>query len=268
MKSAPRAGALNERIRLLWIGGVLLSALWGCTSLAPRGLSPAASEPSPPAEPGALFVADGAGNFQACSLALCDAIAEENLPLRVHTFDWSHGKYRILADQLGFQHAQEEGAKLALVIADFHREHPHVPIYLAAHSAGSSVAVAALEKLPPNLVQRVVLLAPSICADYDLRPALRNVGDAIYVHYSRNDWWYLGFATQVIGTQDRSWIHPASGRVGFRMSMGCEEDNLLIGKLRQRPWDPADRVLGNRGGHFGCYQSDFLKKEVLPYLRN
>ncbi len=220
--------------------------------------------PPPQAPEVAIFVADGAGNFQACSEALRQTSSQDKPPPFVHTFEWSHGYCRILADQLDFHYAQSAGRALAKEVEVFHERMPKCRIYLVGHSAGSTVILSALENAPPGIVERAFLVAPAVSANYDLRLALRNVKHSLHVYYSRHDWWYLGLATQVVGTQDRKWVESASGRVGFRYEPTTPEEETLTQKLKQHPWKTADGQTGNFGGHFGAYQHEFLRRNLLP----
>lgn len=251
-----RLRAVLERMHLI----VLLLLLPGCStfSLVRRPVTP----PTRPAS--IFFVADGAGNFQAFSKTLRDVVYRDKLPAYVHTFEWSHGYGRILADQLDFDYAQAAGKELAAQVEDFHVRYPGCRIFLMGHSAGASVALAALEQAPPGVVERAFLVAPSVSADYDPTAALRNVKHAVHVYYSRHDWWYLGFATQVVGTHDRSWLAPAAGRVGFEVAPTSVDGDPLRAKLKQHPWQPHDSETGNLGGHFGGYQPEFLRRNILP----
>lgn len=219
----------------------------------------------PAAPAGAVvFVADGAGNFQAASDSLRKAIRKHHAPVHVVTFVWSHGYYRIVADQLGFRHAQAQGKRLAHEVQAYAALHSHTPIYLLGHSAGATVVLSALENLPPGTVERAFLLSPSVSANYDVRPAVQSVSLGLHVYYSRHDYWYLGLATHFLGTADRRFFQPASGRVGFDVD---DHDPALWGKLIQRPWTPADGFTKNFGGHFGNYQPDFLRFYLLPLVQ-
>ncbi len=126
------------------------------------------------------------------------------------------------------------------------------------------MVLSALENGRPGVVERAFLVAPSVSARYELTPALTNVKHAVHVYYSRHDWYYLGIATHVVGTQDRKWFEPASGRVGFRFEPKSPEQQALAAKLLQHPWKQSDTQTGNLGGHFGAYQSEFLRRNVLP----
>src|SRR5439155_19985367 len=113
------------------------------------------------------------------------AIEQDRLPIQEATVEWSHGFGRIIADQIGYAHARAQGCKLAQVLSKFRLDHPSAPLYLLAHSAGSAVAVVALENLPPDTVERAFLLAPSLSAAYDVRPALKAVRRGLHVYFSR-----------------------------------------------------------------------------------
>jgi pimeloyl-ACP methyl ester carboxylesterase len=212
-----------------------------------------------------VFAVDGAGGFQATSRSLHRAILDAGLPLYVESVAWSHGFGRFLADQVDEEHAREEGRCLAERIQGWHQKAPGKPVYLVAHSAGSAVALAAAESLPPGSVERIVLLAPAVSRSYDLRSALRCAKQGVDVFHSERDWGYLGLGTAVVGTADRRW-EPAAGRVGFRPEVTTPEDAALYEKLRQHPWDSCVEWTGNHGGHYGPYQARFLRAYVLPLL--
>lgn len=212
-----------------------------------------------------IFVADGAGDFRAASQSIRRVVGEDGLPIRVDPFIWSHGFCRIFRDELHYSYARWQGQQLAAAIMAFRQAHPEERVHLVGHSAGAIVALAAAECLPPFSVDSIALLAPSLSANYDLRPALRSVRGHIDVYYSCMDWVYLGVATQILGTPDRGQV-PSSGRIGFKAFTSCPEDAWLLAKLRQHPWEHHDVVAGNHGGHYGAYQEGYLRARVLPLL--
>src|SRR5205807_1646931 len=69
----------------------------------------------PPAahRPVAVFAADGAGNFRVASMMLRQVVEEDELPIEVYSFEWSHGYARVLSDQVAFSHARDKGKHLA-----------------------------------------------------------------------------------------------------------------------------------------------------------
>jgi pimeloyl-ACP methyl ester carboxylesterase len=210
-----------------------------------------------------VFTADGAGDYLSTSAALREAVAEARLPLHVEPFEWSHGPGRILIDQIDYAHARQEGRRLAGAVSTYRQSCPDGEVYLVSHSAGSAVVLAAAECLPPDSVDRIILLAPAVSTDYDLRPALRCARDGIDVFYSRRD--ALLLMVGIIGTVDRRWT-AAAGRVGFRPQLGCPGDALLYAKLRQHPWAPCVAWTGHNGGHYGVYRDGYLRAYVVPLL--
>ena len=234
----------------------------------PRPLRAQASPVSAPApalcRPVAVFAADGAGNFRTASMMLHQVIAEDALPIEIYSFEWSHGYMRVVSDQTAFSHARDKAKLLAEQIMAYHDAYPKVPIYLYAHSAGCAVATRAIEELPPGMVERVILLAPALSANYDVVPCLERVNRGLHVFYSRQDWCYLGLCTYMFGTADRR-FSCCSGRVGFRRESETLEP-ALAAKLFQHGWQPDERALGNNGGHFGGYQPAYLRVHIIPLL--
>src|SRR4051794_2007172 len=79
-------------------GGLLLvltMALAGCSG-PPRRVAMSSPALTPPQA--IVFSVDGAGNFQGLSDSFKELVSEDPLPLHVHTFEWSHGYRRIVAD--------------------------------------------------------------------------------------------------------------------------------------------------------------------------
>src|SRR5207248_1707593 len=89
-----------------------LVALWlpACAQL-PSYLS-SYDELDPPAEH-VLLVADGAGDYRACSTSIRDTAHADGLPLEVVTFVWSHGYLRNFADHNDYAFARLRGRELA-----------------------------------------------------------------------------------------------------------------------------------------------------------
>jgi pimeloyl-ACP methyl ester carboxylesterase len=210
-----------------------------------------------------VLVADGAGNFRGATANLRRTACETDAPLYVEPFVWSHGYCRILADQMGREHIREQGKRLAEVVLAHRRQDPATLIYLVGHSAGSGVVLSAVESLPADAVERIILLAPAVSAHHDLRPALTASRRGVDVFYSKADWWYLGMGVTLTGTADRHW-DPAAGRVGFEPSACRPEEAPLYEKLRQYPWQENLSWTGHKGGHYGAHQPGFLKAFVLP----
>jgi pimeloyl-ACP methyl ester carboxylesterase len=251
----------NPFFPLRWLWPLILGGL-GCAAHQHVAYSPGC----PPASQGVVFTVDGAGGFQGTSKALRKAAAEEHLPLCVETFPWSHGYGLGLADQIGYEHSREQGRRLAALVVARRCACPDKEIDLVGHSAGTAVVLAAAEALPPGSVDHIILLAPSVAASHDLRPALRCARKGVDVFYSSRDRLYLGVGVTLVGTADGRWT-AAAGRSGFRPVIETPADAALYANLRQHPWNPSVEWTGNWGGHYGSHQAQYLHAYVLPILR-
>jgi len=212
-----------------------------------------------------VYVADGSGDYRTTSAALGQAVRDTGAPLRIETFVWSHGYSRLLADHLDHANHIQEGQRLAALIVASRQTCPDHAVYLVGHSSGTAVVLAAAEASPPGSIERILLLAPAVSKEYDLRPALRSTRQGIDVFTSRHDVGALGIGTTLIGTADHRWS-AAAGRVGFAPVVTCPGDDALYAKLRNHPWDPCVSWSGNRGSHYGTIQPGYTRAYLLPLL--
>jgi pimeloyl-ACP methyl ester carboxylesterase len=214
-----------------------------------------------------VLVVDGAGDLKGCSTALKAAAAQYQVSLNLETFSWSHGHYKLYQDQVDARHFRAKGIELAEHIAALRAKQPERPIVLVSHSAGCSVALAACEFLPPDSLERQVLLAPSVSTRYDLRPALRASKQGIDVFCSKKDRWALGLVIWWIGSADETHDGKASGRHGFAPAIDGPDDVALYRRLRHHFWSEADEKLGHDGRHHGMHAPAFVKEKVLPLFQ-
>jgi pimeloyl-ACP methyl ester carboxylesterase len=212
-----------------------------------------------------VFVANGSGDFRTVTYNLTQVVAEAQVPLQVETVTWSHGYARYIIDHTDHANHIEQGCRLAAQVAAYRAASPGRKVYLLGHSAGCAVVLAAAERLPPESVDRLILMAPSVCMNYDLRPALRGTRRGIDVFYSTGDRIILGLGMQMVGTSDRT-CTCAAGQYGFKPVIACQEDAILYGKLHQHPWDTGVLWCGHWGGHYGYNGPGFLRGYVLPLL--
>jgi pimeloyl-ACP methyl ester carboxylesterase len=251
--------ALMPRLaRRLWF---LLPLLAGCTGVPVR----VESRAPPQAARGIVLVADGAGGHQNAPRAIAAAADGLCLPLHVRSFDWTHGRGQGLADILDVPYSRCQGRRLAATVCAYRTAYPGVPVYLVGYSAGSAVALAAAEMLPPDSLERIVLLAPAVSACYDLRKALASARAGIDAFTSTRDRLYLGLGTRVLGTADGR-RDPAAGRVGFQPPTLCPGEEALAGRLRQHPWNESLAWTGHQGGHAESLRPAYLMAYVLPLL--
>ncbi|HTU16881.1 MAG TPA: alpha/beta hydrolase [Gemmataceae bacterium] len=252
---------MRQAIALCWALAVLL---WLAGSAVLRCGLPSATAGPPRLRRGILFMIDGAGGFEASSRTIRQTAAEDKLPLEVRSVRWTHGYWRVISDQTHASHMQRAGRKLAEQLLLCREEAPEEPIFLMGHSAGCGVVLCAAENLPPNTLERIVLLAPAVSSKHDLRAALRSSCLGIDAFTSSRDWGCLGLGILVAGTTDRSRLNGAAGKNGFQPIRSCSADEVLYTKLRQYPWDPSLSWTGHKGGHYGSYQPGFLRAFVFP----
>jgi hypothetical protein len=239
-----------------------LLALGGCAAV-PRTV--VAQRPAP-APRGLVVVVDGAGGGTTATDAVAAAIGAANAPLAVRRFDWTHGRGRGLADMTDVPHAAAQGRRLAATIASHRAACPHLPISLVCHSAGSMVVLAAADVLPPDSVESIVLLAPAVSTDFDLRGAMRAARRGVDAFTSEHDRFWLGVGTNIVGTADGKRGVDAAGRVGFAAPPLEPCEAALSGRLRQHPWHCSVAWTGNRGDHDGTLRSAYFRAYVLPVL--
>jgi pimeloyl-ACP methyl ester carboxylesterase len=239
--------------------------LTGCCTAGSRPDLGRTIPPSAPDPVGVVFVANGSGDFRTVSTNLVRVVAETSAPLQVETVPWSHGFCRYVTDHVHHANHVAQGSRLAAEVTAYRQAYPGRKVYLIGHSAGCAVVLAAAERLPADSVDRLILLAPSVCVSYDLRPALRTVRCGIDVFHSDEDSVILGLGTLIVGTADHG-CRTAAGQYGFRPVIACPADAALYGKLRQHPWDPVVAWSGHGGGHYGSNQAGFLRAYVLPLV--
>src|SRR5262245_45296627 len=103
---------MTKSVRTRWIK--LRLSLWlllatlagpGCAlSRQETSFSPL-SQGEGPGVKGVIFSVDGAGGFEGTSAQLQQVVADTHVPLCVMAVPWTHGFGRVLADQIGWQHA-------------------------------------------------------------------------------------------------------------------------------------------------------------------
>jgi pimeloyl-ACP methyl ester carboxylesterase len=209
---------------------------------------------------GLVLVVDGVGGFDLCALGMKYAAARSGLPHEVRTWSWGHGRWRWFADLTDTANHRRQAAALAAAIERFRDRRPESPVYLVGKSGGTGVAVWALEALPENTVESVVLLGSALSPGYDLSRALRAVRRELVSYHSPLDLIVLGIGTTLFGTIDRV-RRPSAGLVGFWVTHPAH-----YAKLRQVRWRPDMARSGYWGGHVGLDHPTFLAHHVLPLL--
>ncbi len=156
--------------------------------------------------------------------------------------------------------ARHGGRRLAGYIQEYMDRYPGREVNVVGLSAGTGVALWAVEALRPEYqVSNVVLIASSLSRDYDLSAALRNVRGKIYNYYSPHDAVLAG-PLKVFGTIDGVYFADAAGSVGIRVPPDAG------GRVVNIEWQPEFERFGYYGGHADGTSPEFVRHHIAPFL--
>jgi hypothetical protein len=245
-------------------------------TLTALGLALAASATPPPrgafqadgqSKPGIVIVVCGIGGLDFVALSSQWALPRAGVRHEIREFRWTHGKGRLLRDLQDTQHCLRKADELAAEVHKIKAQDPERPVYLVGKSGGTGLVLAAAEQLPPQTLERIILLAPAVAPTYDLRPALRATKYEIVSFYSPYDQLVLNWGTRQFGTIDR-YYGASAGLHGFTIPPDfSSSDSALYDRLVQVKWNPAMILEGHFGIHIGTSMPAFVAKEVAPWLK-
>lgn len=227
----------------------------GCKS------QPVAESPPPPP---VLIHLPGIGGEMSIDHHLVNGLRDGGVADSYQIIDWT-GSDRGPRALGNLKRHREQAERVAKKIEAIYRADPRTPIILVGHSAGTGIAVWALEDLPPEVhIRTLLMLASALSPQYDLTAALRHVDGHAMALYSDHDAIILGAGTTVFGTFDRVKT-PAAGFVGFQVPRHGKTKEY--DKLIQLPYDPDWAKLGNPGDHIGPTGRRFAKAVLAPLLK-
>ena len=217
---------------------------------------------------GVVFYCDGAGGGGITSWAggVKQGFKQAGFQGTVHMFSWET-QLGVLAEQdVPEQYKIDKGHELAKQMAQYMNQYPNAPVDLVGLSAGTDVALHALEALPRGkMVDTVVLLSSSMSYTYDLMNALRHVRGDMYVTTSRRDE-ILGVGAAMAGTADRKHVDSA-GIHGFRMPAGASaETRRLYARVVNLAWRPEYEKYGDFGHHTDTAKASFIEHVIAPLI--
>jgi hypothetical protein len=247
---------------------VAAGLLAGAALLAGVGCDPLRYVTPERLDRGLVIVVPGMGGAGWEAHSLMDGLADGGVGSAIELFDWGvPSPLPTLADLTDLDRNRLKAAELAERIVEYRAAKPGRPVRLVGHSAGAGVLVFALEALPPGVtVDRAVLLAAALSADYDLAPALARVPGGVVSFHSAGDW-VVSIGTAVFGTVDRR--HAVSGGYGGFEPPPEDADphrRRMYERLEQVPWRPAMVMSLNVGGHHDQTYRPFVSRWVAPRL--
>lgn len=229
-------------IYVLSAGVVLLSTLVGC---APNF--------GPQAKYGITFYCPGAGNFDFGDEGIRQGLSAAGYRGQVASVMWTLTFNPALDQRLG--NARLGAARLARLIERYIDEYPGRPVNIVGLSAGTGVAIWALEDLKRGYqVDNVVLLGSSLWYRYDVRKAMQRVKGKIYNYYSDRDPVLAG-PMKIFGTIDGVFGDDGAGAVGLRTP----------GVVNIR-WEERFSRYGYYGGHTDATSTRFVQTFLARHL--
>ena len=249
---------------------LLAAALAAIATAAGCGLADPRSGPEQCLPGGYVYYLDGAGGggLVNWSWGVRQGLQEAGYNAFGEMFSWQTG-LGPLADQVASaDYKRIKARELVREIAAHRQACPEDSVHLIALSAGTAVAVYALEEMPEGaMVDNVALLGASISAGHDLTRALRHVHGHVYVFTSSEDP-VLGGLVPVFGTADDDPGGEAAGLGGFILprSATAETRRLYAEKVRTIAWRPEFEESGNFGSHLGTVSPEFIRYHVAPLI--
>ncbi len=210
------------------------------------------------AEPfGKTFYVGGASNIDAFGSGVPEGLRQAGYRGDVENFIWTIS-FNPLIDQLVTVNAKTRAQLLSHEIERYHRRYPENEINVIALSAGTGVAVWAIEKLDNARVHNLVLLGSSLSHDYDVSQALDHIKGKIHVYYSPHD--TVLEAVRLVGTIDGKRGVDSVGQVGLAKPPKAGD------RVVNTAWSRKYMRFGWAGGHTDCTNSQFIQHVVAPAI--
>jgi len=214
---------------------------------------------------GKVYYLDGAGNlgygWDSVPPALKDAGFRGDVEIVVWTTFTGP-----LGDQLIQANARLRSTILTDKITKYRKLYPDTPVYVIGLSAGTGVAVWAVENLPQGVkVDRMVLFGSSLSNDYDMTKCLSHVNEDVTVFYSPRDAVLRGFIG-IVPTIDGKMLTEPAGLIGMRPpgGAGLTLRELYRAKIKNIMWRPSFESYGYMGGHTDGTSYRFVRLYVAP----
>lgn len=182
-------------------------------------------------------------------------------------FAWQTG-FGALADEVAsVSYKRRAGERLAAEILTA-IEAGRSQISVVATSAGTAVAIYALEALPDGAgVDSVALLSSAVSAEYDLVEALRRVERRLIVFRNERDS-LLRSLIPLVGSADRKDVGDrVAGIYGFVLPEDTDEARrAAYRKVEFIDWETDLRDVDHSGGHTDCKNPRFISRVIAPRL--
>lgn len=207
---------------------------------------------------GKTYYLDGAGNWGFGASSVPAGLKSAGYRGDVEIYIWTMSLNPLL-DQLNIFGAKLRAAALSRRIKAYRKRYPQNDLNMIALSAGTGVAVWAVEGLDENIrIHNLVLLGSSLSHDYDVTRALKNMTGNIYVYHSPHDLVLSG--VPIIGTIDGKHGVASAGMVGLDTPAG------MPGRVVNTCWSPRYIPYGWTGAHTDCTTQAFVARVIARHV--
>ena len=209
------------------------------------------------AKNGITFFCPGAGNIDFGDIGVREGLKRAGYTGQVATLIWTVSLNPAF-DQAFRLNAHLGAERLARVIEEYVDKYPNGTVNVIGLSAGTGVAIWALEDLRAGCqVDNVVLLASSLSHDYDVGKALRHVKGSIFNYWSTEDF-VLTVLMKGFGTIDGK-LGDGAGAVGLHPPSAG-------GRIVNVQWRPEFRQYGYVGGHTDATSPRFVEAYIAAHI--
>lgn len=204
----------------------------------------------------------GIGGKMFVDRLMTQGLLDGGLHASINIYDWT-GTDRGIVSLINVARHDQQSTVVAKMIEQQRHDHPDQPIILTSHSAGTGIAVWALEKLPDDVqVDDLVLIASALSPKHDLSRALLHVKHRAYAFNSNLDTLILAIGTTGFGTVDRV-KSVSAGNINFCVP---KDRAAAYAKLIQIPYDADWLRFDNDGSHIGPMMRSFAKHVIARVL--
>jgi pimeloyl-ACP methyl ester carboxylesterase len=241
----------------------LIGPATGCTWISYLGTD------SRGAERGMTYYVGGAGYLgQVGTIDVPKGLRAGGYRGATECFGWQSIFGGALRDEIDRDRNEGQAQRLAHRITAYATRYPGRPINVIALSAGTGIAVWAVEELPDTVhVRNVVFLGSSLSHRYDLSRALARIDGQLISFYSDSDP-ILRYAVPLAGSVDREYDRPGGLRP-FAPPAGAPPElrNAYASKVRNIGYRKAFARYGHFGGHIDGTNAAFVERYIAPVIR-
>ena len=208
---------------------------------------------------GKTYYIDGAGNWGFGVVEVARGLKAAGYPGSVEAFLWTTS-FNPAIDQINRPAARMRALELKARINSYLDRYPDNDVNIIALSAGTGVAVWAIEGLDADRgINALVLLGSSLSSDYDMVKALPRIRSHVYVYYSPHDTILEG-PVRILGTIDGKMGGDSVGLVGLHPPGGGED------RITNVVWSPEYESYGWTGAHTDCTSEPFVQHILAAHI--